>query len=159
MDNFADLLDFYAQSHRHPVNKILHIIGIPCVLFSVLLFFSWIHISMPGLFDIHTSWIFSAILVLYYFRLDAQFALLLGALLLPCIFLANILSGYWLSFPTFCVLFATGWILQLIGYFIEGEQPAFITKPYILLSLPLLVLSDVMCNRGYRQDLQLFRDN
>jgi uncharacterized membrane protein YGL010W len=147
MNNFQSLLEHYSKSHRHAINKILHFIGVPFVVFATLLFFSWIHLSMPGLFDLHTSWLFSIVMILYYFQLDKQLALLLGAILLPFIFLANLISGYWLSFPIFCIFFAVGWILQLVGHFLEGEQPAVIGKPYVLLILPLLTLNELVAPR------------
>lgn len=152
--NFTTLLNFYSDSHMHPLNKILHYLGVPFVLFATLQFFSWIHISMPGLFDIHTSWILYLALVIYYFRLDSQCALLFAALLIPFTLLANFLSGYWPSFFIFSILFAGGWVLQILGHIIEGRQPAFVDRPAVIPLLPLLTLADAMRERGYRTDLQ-----
>lgn len=150
MERLAILLELYSDSHQHPVNRIMHWIGVPLVLFASLLFFSWLHLSMPGLFDIHCSWLFWGAISLYYARLDIQSSLLLSVILLPFIFLANIISSYWLSFPFFCLLFAIGWILQLVGYYIEDEIPLFITKPMILTLLPLLVLVEMLQAKGLR---------
>lgn len=152
--SFAALLDYYANSHRHPLNKMLHAVGIPCVLFATLQFFSWIHISMPGLFDIHISWLFYGALITYYARLDGQSALFVGVAMLPFVWFANVFSAYWLSFFLFCLLFAAGWILQVLGHIIEGHRPAFISRPSILPLLPLLVLAESMREQGYRKDLQ-----
>ncbi len=152
--NFTTLLDIYSESHRHQLNKLLHLVGVPLVLFATIQFFSWIHISMPGLFDIHSSWLVYAALVFYYFRLDAQIALLFAAMLLPFVFLANLLSAYWISFFIFSILFAAGWILQILGYIIEGQQPSFVSRPTSVFALPLMVLGEVMCERGYRPDLR-----
>jgi uncharacterized membrane protein YGL010W len=155
MNNFQSLLKCYSESHQHPINKKLHLIGVPCLLFSILIFFSWIHITMPGIFDMHSSWLFGTTLILYYLRLDMQLALLLGAILLPCTLLANFISTTWLSLPLFCIFFAIGWILQLIGHFLEGKQPAVVNTIQVLLTLPLITLADILYQRGFRQDLQI----
>lgn len=151
--NFSMLLDFYSNSHRHPLNKLLHYLGVPLILFATLQFFGWIHISMPGLFDIHTSWLVYGALLFYYFRLDGQMTLLFAAIALPFVFLANALSAYWLSFFLFSILFAAGWILQILGHIIEGQQPAFVGKPSIIFALPLLVLAEAIKEQGYGADL------
>ncbi len=155
--NFATLLDLYSDSHHHPLNKVLHYIGVPFVLFATVQFFSWIHISMPGLFDIHTSWLFYIVVVSYYFRLDSQCGLLIAALLIPLTFLANLLSVYWLSFFLFSILFAAGWILQILGHIIEGQQPAFVVKPKLISLLPLLTLALAMRDHGYLNETTEFK--
>ena len=38
------------------------------------------------------------------------------------------------------VLFVVGWILQFVGHFIEGNQPAFFRNPIYLLVGPLWLL-------------------
>jgi uncharacterized membrane protein YGL010W len=155
MNNFQSLLEYYSESHQHPISKRLHYIGVPCLLFSILIFFSWVHITIPGIFDMHTSWLFGITLILYYLRLDMQLALLLGAILLPCTFLANLISTAWLSLPLFCIFFAVGWILQLIGHFLEGKQPVLLNNFRVLLTLPLITLADILNQCGFRQDLQI----
>lgn len=156
MENFVALTEYYGQAHKHPINKILHLIGIPCVFFSCLIFFSWIHLIMPGIFDVHTSWLMCASLLIYYAQFDRQYALLLGAILLPFIFLANLIASYWFSFPIFCILFAAGWILQLIGHLIEEEQPSCLKKPKILLLMPLILLAEKISEQSFRSDLNSF---
>ncbi len=131
----------------------LHFISTPFLLFATLIFFSWIHISMPGFFDIHTSWLFFAGLIFYYTKFDTQLACLFSAILLPLILVANFFSSYWLSFPVFFILFVSSALLQLLGHFIEGEQPATVDHPKLIFTLPLIMMAEILCNYGYRQDL------
>lgn len=37
--NFSKMLEKYRQDHQHPVNQILHYIGIPSIIISLPLFF------------------------------------------------------------------------------------------------------------------------
>lgn len=155
MESFTILLQSYFQVHKHPLNKTLHCVGTPCVLFSTILFFSWIHITMPGVFDLHTSWLVAIALSVYYFRLDSQLGFVFALVMVPIVIFANLFSFVWVSFFLFCILFAIGFILKLVGHVIEGQQPAFISNPKLLLMAPLFVMLEVAFKRGYRQDLQL----
>lgn len=148
MNKMTFLVESYSQGHNHPINKLLHLIGIPCALFSLLLLTSWIHITMPGYFDIPMSWLSCAVLVGYYTRLDKQLALLFCAILLPFIFAANLLATYWLSYPLFCFFFAVGFILQVIGHLIENKYPLIFRQPALLVTFPLLMLHEIMHERG-----------
>jgi uncharacterized membrane protein YGL010W len=78
------LLENYRAKHKHPVNKVMHSIGIPMIVVSLPLFlFNW------------------------------RWAL---------------------------ALFVIGWILQIVGHAIEGNQPAFLKNPVYLLIGPLWLL-------------------
>ena len=47
---WPEWLDEYAKSHRHPVNRFCHTLGIPLVVVSLLL------VPMTFLFDISGVW-------------------------------------------------------------------------------------------------------
>ncbi|MFN2454217.1 MAG: DUF962 domain-containing protein [Pyrinomonadaceae bacterium] len=43
---------------------------------------------------------------------------------------------FWLNWRWALALFVVGWILQFLGHFIEGNQPAFLRNPIFLLIGP-----------------------
>lgn len=44
--NITDALAFYGVYHRDPINQIIHFFGVPCIIWSLLVFFS--HLNLPG---------------------------------------------------------------------------------------------------------------
>lgn len=154
MDRLAHSIAIYREDHRHPINKVMHFIGTPAVLLSIIIFSSWIHITMPNVFNISLSWFVALALAIYYFQLDVMFAVIISALLLPSTALINLMSNSWISYFIFGLLFMAGWILQAIGHLIENSKPSFLTQPHMLLIAPLYLLSEVVFSRGYRLDLQ-----
>lgn len=77
-------IENYKAKHQHPLNKLMHSVGIPLIVISLpWFFFNW------------------------------RWAL---------------------------TLFVIGWILQFVGHFIEGNQPAFFRNPVYLLVGPWWLL-------------------
>lgn len=154
MDRLAQSIAIYKEDHRHPINKVLHYIGTPAVLFSIIIFSSWIHIVMPNVFNLSLSWFVILAMAIYYFQLDLTFGIIITAVLIPCTVLINLLANSWVSYFVFGLLFMAGWILQAIGHLIENSKPSFLTQPYMLLIAPLFIISEIAFSRGYRLDLQ-----
>ena len=51
--SWDDWIARYAQSHRHPVNRFCHTVGIPLIVLSLLLFV--VAFFVPGLWPIPTA--------------------------------------------------------------------------------------------------------
>ncbi len=45
--NITDALAFYGVYHRHPINQIIHFFGVPCIIWSLLVFLSHLKINLP----------------------------------------------------------------------------------------------------------------
>lgn len=53
------------------------------------------------------------------------------------------------------VLFVVGWILQFVGHFIEGNQPAFFRNPVYLLIGPLWLIKRGLSSIGIMKSNEL----
>ncbi|MGH9441670.1 MAG: Mpo1-like protein [Thermoanaerobaculia bacterium] len=132
---FAD----YAEAHSTAGNRICHSIGIPLIVFSVVLALTRIPIAPPGS---AAEPVIAAVTV-------AALALDTAASMPFFIFLvvADLVSRAipsWTS-PTFALglaggLFAAGWIVQFVGHSVyEGNRPAFLRNLAHLLVGPLWI--------------------
>ena len=125
------LLARYAESHRNPVNEVIHFICIPAIVFSVLGLIWAIH-PLAAL-------ITSAVCLAYYCMLSLPFAagmlLITGAMLWG---LSLLPQGTVL--PVALGIFVVAWIGQFIGHKIEGKKPSFFEDLRFLLIGPLFVL-------------------
>ena len=78
-----DMLVGYAASHQHPFNVFVHMIGIPTIMFGVLVPLTWVRIDLPFV-SISLAHILLVVFVGFYLTLDIVFALafaVIGALL------------------------------------------------------------------------------
>lgn len=136
MDKLADrqvdaLLAKYEESHRHPVNEVIHCVCIPAIVFSFLGLLWALH-------PLATVAV-TVVSLAYYFRLSVPFAL--GMLLMSgaMLWILAILPQDRIL-ATSLVVFVLAWIGQFIGHKIEGKKPSFFDDLRFLLIGPLFVL-------------------
>lgn len=126
------LLARYGESHRNPVNELIHIVCIPAIVFSLLGILWALHPAVALLV--------AAAALAYYVTLSRTFALgmgvMAGAMLLV---LAMLPAGTVL--PTAVGVFVAAWLGQFVGHHIEGKKPSFFDDLRFLLVGPLFVLS------------------
>ena len=138
-----DYLLEYAESHTHPVNKGIHWIAVPVILFSVIGLL-WI-IPTPGAWGAYWGLNFGSMAMLasliYYFRLSIKYAL--GMLAVFALMIGGISLMESAQLPIFSILiaaFIVAWIFQFIGHQIEGKRPSFFRDVQFLLIGPLWLL-------------------
>jgi uncharacterized membrane protein YGL010W len=155
MKTFVEHLSNYAEYHRDPRNILTHLVGVPVIVFAVIVLF-----SRPA-FDIGGVVITPALVgyiatVLFYLRLNLFFGLVMAGLLLAGIYAANVIAslstGMWLT--TGIGLFVGGWIVQFIGHHYEGKKPAFVDDLIGLLIGPLFVTAEVLFAFGLFKNLK-----
>ena len=126
------LIAIYAESHRHPVNEVIHCVCVPAIVLSALGLFWAIHAALACALAIAA--------LLYYFSLSIPLAVGMVMMLAAMLgILALIPPGAVLS--SSLVLFVLAWIGQFIGHKIEGKKPSFFDDLKFLLIGPLFVLS------------------
>ncbi len=139
----ALIIDFkdYEQYHQSKGNKLLHMVGIPLVLFSLLGLLSHVVLWSPGaadaLFRVDLGIILFFVGAIYTARIDAKLSVpyLLFAYL-------NYLLARHLSLPVLTGLQALAWIFQLAGHYVfEKKSPAFFSNLAQLFIGPLWIFA------------------
>lgn len=155
MKTLTDHLAQYAAYHRDPRNLLSHFIGIPLIVLAVAVL-----LSRPGV-EVYGLWLSPVALValvsaLFYLRLDLRFGVLMGAVLLFCVWigtrLAQQTTTLWLSAGV--GLFVVGWIIQFVGHYYEGRKPAFVDDLTGLIIGPLFVAAELGFMLGLREPLR-----
>jgi uncharacterized membrane protein YGL010W len=149
MTTLQDYLAEYGESHTHPVNKSIHWVAVPVILFCVVGLL-WI-IPIPAVWQDVPGLNFATIAMLasliYYFRLDAVYAfgmLIVFALMVGGISLME--AAQWPIFMVLVTAFIVAWIFQFIGHQIEGKRPSFFRDVQFLLIGPLWLLHKLFSN-------------
>ena len=133
----------YSSDHRHPVNRLIHWIAVPLILWSVIAILWTIPVVAtwfrPGLFAalaMFFAWMF-------YYRASRRIGLGM---------LAVFVAMAWLTRGLFYALgreqllyvaigvFVVAWIGQFIGHIYEGHRPSFFTDLVFLLVGPMWTL-------------------
>ena len=147
-------LDEYGDSHRHPVNKLLHWICVPPIVLSVLgLLWS---LPVPPLLSAVSPWlnwasIVAALGIVYYLMLSPALALGIAPLIIALLEVVRWLDTLaWPLWASCLAIFVVAWIGQFIGHAIEGKRPSFFKDVQFLLIGPLWLLAFVYRALGLR---------
>lgn len=157
MKKLAELISVYQQHHKKQITKITHFIGVPCIIFAVLIFLSWFQIGFLNTYTLSVSWILVAALILYYGLYDWILALTCGVFLIILAFLAGLCAGQEInSFNVLMILifFIGGWALQFAGHYYEGKKPAFMVGLKQILIAPIFLVTEIFFMLGYKRMLQ-----
>lgn len=146
MTTLAALLDEYGESHRNAVNKLIHWVCVPVIVWTVIALL-WA-IPFPAevsLGPVPLNWAVIALVLaqLYYFRLSLSLGvgLLAYNLLMIAVTLWVEQVAPWPLWAVALVVFVIAWIGQFIGHHIEGKKPSFLKDIQFLLIGPAWLMA------------------
>ena len=141
-------LEEYAESHRHPVNKRVHWVCVPAIMFSVLGLL-W---TFPLPLDIGGNWalVVAAGALAWYAVLSPRLALGMVPVVLSMLLALALLQrlGEGALLAVCGLVFVAAWIAQFWGHHVEGRRPSFLRDILFLLIGPLWLLAAVYRRLG-----------
>lgn len=150
MRGINELLAEYGESHRHPVNKRIHWVCVPLIMWS-LLGLLWI-LPVPAFLE-PANWavIITAAAMLYYLRVSPPLAAGIFIVFAAMLGVVVLVGQSGASILLVCVsVFVLSWIGQFVGHAIEGRRPSFFKDIQFLLIGPLWLLAFVYRATGIR---------
>lgn len=153
MKDVHALLNEYGESHQNPVNKAVHWICVPVILWTIVALL-WL-IPFPGSIELGgypLNWaiLALALLQIYYFRLSLRLAVGMLGVIVAMLWLIHWVEAN-ISLPLWQLavgLFVVAWVGQFIGHAIEGKRPSFFKDLQFLLIGPAWLLSFVYRKAG-----------
>lgn len=139
MKSVDQWFDEYGESHRNPINKLVHWVCVPLITFSVLGMLWALHpvaaVAVVGL------------ALAFYVLLSWQLALVMAVQSLVMLWILNLMTMvFWPS----VVIFVLAWIGQFIGHQVEGKKPSFFKDLQFLLIGPAWLMGFVFKRLGLR---------
>jgi uncharacterized membrane protein YGL010W len=148
---FGRQLATYASYHRDGRNRATHFIGIPAILFAIL-----VPLALVRVGGVSAAGIVALIALIGWIALDRVIGLAMAVMIVPMLLAAQWIAGYgsktaWLVFVVF---FAGGWIFQLAGHVWEGRRPALADNLFQAFIGPMFIMAEVLMALGLKQDLK-----
>jgi uncharacterized membrane protein YGL010W len=155
-DLFRRQLGAYAAVHRDWRNKATHFVGIPVIVFSLLLVLSLWRFELGG-----REWTMSLavaiVAVLGWMALDLGIGLVMALIMAVAWYAAEALAGALGSasavWTAFIALFVGGWALQFVGHHYEGKRPALLDNIFQGFIGPMFLVAGTLVVVGQRSDL------
>jgi len=147
------LLDEYGESHANPLNKLIHWVCVPVIVWTVVALL-W---SVPFPFAIGSgivplNWAVIALVPaqIYYFRLSRRLGMGLLLYNLAMLWLTAEIgqASPWPLWQVAVVVFVVAWIGQFIGHIFEGKRPSFFKDVQFLLIGPAWLMSFIYRKAG-----------
>ena len=153
---FLEQLAMYSAYHRDGRNQATHHIGVPMIVFSLLVLTSTVPLMTLDVGRVTLAAVLIGVLLLYYIvnapLIGTIAALIYGALL----FLAEImaLEGTVFAVKSFAVMFIVGWIIQFTGHVFEGRKPALFDNLTQVFIAPAFLIAEVLFMLGLETGLK-----
>ena len=152
--SMRDWLDSYSQDHQHPINRLLHWICVPLIVWSALALL-WTAPVPSSLLKPGAWAVFAIVLAFAWYwkrshRLGAALLIALALFALICAWVferSTPASMRWLAAGVFVV----AWIGQFIGHLFEGRRPSFFTDLAYLLVGPAWLMDKLLNRIGLKE--------
>jgi uncharacterized membrane protein YGL010W len=150
-----DMLTGYASAHQHPFNIFVHMIGIPTIMFGVLIPLSWVATDVGGV-TISLAHILVFGFFTFYMTLDKLFAFVFLVFAMLVAWLAGEVGA--LPAATSGVIAAAaffgGYAAQFIGHAVERSMPVLVKHPLQAnLAAPFFTVVEMFKLLGLRDGL------
>ena len=146
MQSLETNLTQYAAYHRDRRNIATHCVGVPMIVFAVVLALGTIWITTEPVV-VTVAAVTSIVACAYYLRLDFVFGVIMAAtLFVMCAGASEVIHrlGGGVALGLAAVIFVVGWALQFLGHKFEGMKPAFYDDAKQLLIGPLFVWAEAL---------------
>ena len=154
MKTITEQLANYKSVHLNRNNIITHFIGIPLIIWSIVLLLSTVSFevqvnasSLPeafsGSYRFTLALAIAACVMVYYFLLHIPLALMILVCFSPLFYSAHYVAQGEGSYMLAAGAFFVGWVFQCIGHGFEKAKPAFIDDLNQLLIGPLFLIAEI----------------
>lgn len=154
MKPIEEQMSFYGAYHRDFRNRLTHFVGVPSIMFAILLAAGWLRLDVAGV-TLSAAMPLAAAVLIYYFRLDMALGAAMTLLILALLYFSEMAAAQPLahSIGIFLVTFVGGWIVQLIGHYFEGRKPALADNLFQVFVAPLFLMAELFFALGLKRQL------
>jgi uncharacterized membrane protein YGL010W len=153
---FVRQLAVYASYHRDHRNRATHFVGIPAIVFSLLVPLALWRFQLIGI-DVSAAFIVALLALAGWIALDLIIGLALMVVVLPMWAIAEWIALRYsasIVWSVFAVFFIGGWIVQLLGHMWEGRRPALADNLFQAFIGPMFLMAEVLMALGLKRGLK-----
>jgi uncharacterized membrane protein YGL010W len=158
MQSLEQNLTQYAAYHRDRRNIATHFIGVPMIMFAIVLALATVSVPV-GPMAVTLAAVACVALCAYYLRLDLVLGIAMAVVLfVMCAtaseIVARVSTGAALGLAV--AVFVVGWALQFLGHKFEGMKPAFFDDAKQLFIGPIFVCAEAFFMLGAKPRLRRY---
>ena len=153
---FKKQMGMYFAYHQNAYNCFFHFIGVPLILFSIILLLSTFHLLSYLALNITIGSLSFFSLLIFYLLAMPIMGISSIIIYLPLFWLAQniILNFSDLVWLIALLSFVFGWIAQFIGHIYEQKRPAFFDNILQVFMAPGFLVIEILFSIGMCQNLK-----
>ncbi len=157
---FMEQLAMYAAYHRDKRNQATHHIGVPLIVYALLVAASQVNMGSVPFGESPLPLSLGTLLLFVLFAFYLSNVMIIGAI---AMLIYGILYGVAETvgqsdsetvWTTFAVCFVGGWIIQFLGHVFEGRKPALFTNLTQIFMAPAFLIAEILFALGIEKDLE-----
>jgi 2-hydroxy fatty acid dioxygenase len=157
--SLPEQMGVYAAYHRNPVNKVVHFIFVPAIVWSLMLLADLVPLLTLGGVAITLAFPITAAILIWYLRLDFALGVastvLFTVLLVTAITVNVRLASTSSSLLLFAAVFIGSFAAQFVGHGVwEKRRPALMDNLFQVLVAPIFVVAETAFAWGFRRKLR-----
>src|SRR5476651_1142243 len=156
MKTLTDQLSQYAAYHRDRRNIATHFVGVPMIVFAVILALATASFTL-GSIEVSVAAVVAIAACAYYLRQDVALGIAMAAVLFAMCAAASEITARASTASVLglaAAVFVAGWALQFLGHRYEGMKPAFYDDVMQLAIGPLFVCAEAFFLLGAKAGLR-----
>ncbi len=153
---FYEQLAMYSAYHRDKRNQMTHHVGVPMIVFSVMVLFSLVTVATFEVGVLTLAGLMITILLLMYLYSAPLVGAVAVVIYMALLYAAEQIGamGTSIALITFGVLFVGGWIIQFWGHAFEGRKPALFDNLLQIFMAPSFLIAEILFALGLEKGLQ-----
>lgn len=153
---FYEQMAMYSAYHRDKRNQMTHHVGVPMIVFSVMIALSQVTLyTFEGGIVTLAGALITVLLLLYILAVPmvGLIALIIYSVLL---YYAERIGamGLYTAMISFGALFVVGWIIQFWGHAYEGRKPALFDNLLQVFMAPSFLIAEILFAAGLQENLK-----
>ena len=156
MKSAEELLSTYKSVHLNRTNLKTHFVGIPLILWSIMLLLHLIELpyTIYGTQPLTAAYVSFPLVLVYYFALNVSLAVGMTIVFIPLLYSSALMAVHpqaaWIAVAVFFI----GWVFQFIGHYYEKAKPAFFDDIKQLLIGPFFLMAEIYFMLGLSKSLE-----
>lgn len=155
-DWFLEQMAMYSAYHRSFRNQLTHHVGVPMIVFSLLVIAARVEIVALASGPLTLATALMGLLLLFYVLTVPLIGMVAVALYGVLLYAAQQVAATGLqpALIVFGACFIAGWIIQFIGHGFEGRRPALFDNLLQIFMAPAFLIAEVLFAIGVEQGLR-----
>jgi len=153
---FYEQMAMYSAYHRDKRNQMTHHVGVPMIVFSVMVLLSLVTVASFVSGVLTLAGLLITFLLLMYVVSAPLVGLVAVFIYMALLYAAEQIGamGINTALLTFAVLFVGGWIIQFWGHAYEGRKPALFDNLLQIFMAPSFLIAEILFALGLEKSLQ-----